>query len=43
MMNKYGLKVSLWMIPQLISMGVIVVKCAPRKEMIDFVCEFGVF
>ena len=35
MTNIYGLTVSPWMVPQLIWMGVVVVKCAPRMEVVD--------
>ena len=37
MRNRYGLNVFPWMVPRLIWMGVVVVKCAPRKEVVDYV------
>ena len=36
MMNRHGLNVSPWMMAPLIWMGVVVVKCAPWKEVVDF-------
>ncbi len=37
MMNRYGLRVSPWIVPRSIWTGLVVPKCSPEKEVVELV------